>query len=524
MKRTLLITLCALLSALAFAQTEEARYNYYDKTIVRNADGSTDFNVKFSLTLFTHTAMNSTYGQTYVVYNPEHQKVTVNEAYTIQKSGKKVVMPDRALTDVLPSWAAKASDFNHLKEKIIMHTGLDLGSTIVLDYTVHSDAGFNKNLDFNESFDATSPIAKFSYTLKVPSEMALKVRMCSPKGDVAPAADQTEGGVRTVKYVVDNIPARSRDAFQVRNVTKHYNFFCTASDLATEMNELFGKDVDPEVQKWADDYMKAEPNGQKRYDYIRSYVADKFSVVQVPITATYALRPAAQIRRSAYITPCEQADLLRQMLQACHIKADVRASFDPSLPAEFRTLSNARKFYVAERFGDTEKTLDPTKSSGYADPVMQVGVDREIVKPDKGLDITKGFDLEVSASDFGNKDFYVLELPANKDGVAGWDMAQLPTKREVSFEVPRLVEECEVYKVKVGEGIEMRKPRCSELYDEKTGVTMTVASETADDGIVRLVRRLSIPQKIFSVEEYAAVRNILVAWLDKTSLLFVKKQ
>ena len=162
MRKTLLTSILLLWSACVFAQAEEARYNYYDKTIVRNADGSTDFNVRFSLTVLTHTAMNSTYGQTYVTYNPNHQKIIINEAYTVQKNGRKVAMPERALTDVLPALATKASDFNHLKEKIIMHTGLDLGSTIFLDYTVHSDAGFNKNLDFTDRFDATSPIVKFS--------------------------------------------------------------------------------------------------------------------------------------------------------------------------------------------------------------------------------------------------------------------------------------------------------------------------------------------------------------------------
>ncbi len=520
MKRTLFISVCVLLSAAAFAQAEEARYNYYDKTLVRNADGSTDFNVKFSLTLFTHTAMNSTYGQTYVAYNPDFQKVTVNEAYTVQKSGRKVVMPDRALADVLPSYASKATDFNHLKEKIIMHTGLDIGSTIYVDYTVHSDAGFNKNLDFNDSFDATSPISRFSYTVNIPEGAPLKIRMCSPIGDISPIADRTENGQRTVKYAVDSIPARSKDAFQVRDVTKHYNFFCTLSDFATEMIEFFRPDTDPGIQKWADGYIKAEPNGKKRYDYIRSYVADNFITVQIPLAATYAMRPVDKIRKGAYITPFEQAYLLRQMLQACNIKADVRASFDPTLPAEFRTLGNVRKFYVAERFGDAEKTLDPAKSSGYADPVVQVGSDREIAKPDKGLDINREYNLEVKRSDLGDKGFLVLELPANRDGVAGWGMAELPTKREVGFEVPRLVEERNIYTVKVEDGIEMNKPQCTELCDNRTGVAMSVTSETAGDGTVRIVRRISIPQKVFSVDEYAAVRNIITAWLDRSALLF----
>lgn len=526
MRKTLLTSILLLLSACVFAQAEEARYNYYDKTIVRNADGSTDFNVRFSLTVLTHTAMNSTYGQTYVTYNPNHQKIIINEAYTVQKNGRKVAMPERALTDVLPALAAKASDFNHLKEKIIMHTGLDLGSTIFLDYTVHSDAGFNKNLDFTDRFDATSPIVKFSYTVKVPEQSDLKLLMCSPEGNVTPRSDVVAGGQRVIKYVVENIPARSKDAYQVRNMTKQYNFFCTLSDFETELKEVLCSDIDPEIQKWADEYRKNEPDGKKRYDFIRSYVAEEFTSVPVPYAATYGLRPVSKIRQGAYITPIEQAYLLQQMLQACNIKADVRVSFDPSLPKEFRSLSSARAFYVAECFGKDEKLLNPSQVSGYATPAMQVGVDREIVKPDKGLDLNKEYNLEVKLSDFGPEPFFVLDLPANRAGVAGWAMSELPTKREVDFEVPQLVEECDIYNIKVSDGIEMRKPYSSEIADPTTGVAMSVASEVSDNGAtVRIVRRMSISQKVFSVSQYAKVRDIITTWLDRNTsrILFVKK-
>ena len=524
MKRLFITSVFVLLAFVGFAQNEEARYNYYDTEIVRNADGSTDYRVKFSLTLYTHTAMNSTYGQTYVTYNPEHQRVVVNEAYTIQKKGKKVVMPERALTDVLPSWAAKASDFNHLKEKIIMHTGLDLGSTIYLDYTIHSDAGFNKNLDFNERYDATSPITKRSYTIKVPEAAKLQYMMCSPNGGVAPAKDNVEGGQHIVRYEIDNIPASSRDYYQVRNLTKQRNVFCTISTFEDEMKDLFYSGIDPDVKAWAEDYKKAEPNGKKRYDYIRKYVAEQFETVEVPLTATYSLRPMKKVRQGAYLTPYERAALLQQMLSACNIKADVRVDFEPTLPAQFRTLNNVRNFYVTERFGDNENTLNPSRTTGYISPSMQVGLDREIIKPDKGLEIAKNYDLDVTSTKFGDKPYYVLELPINREGVAGWNMAELPTKREVSFEVPRLVEECETYVVKVEKGVTLKGAYTTSVSDEKTGAAMAISRDKSNDGTVTVVRRISIPQKIFSVDEYEGVRKVIAAWMDRNSyrLLFTK--
>lgn len=525
MKRALLISIFVFVGLALFANpTDEARYNYYHKTITRNPDGSTDYNVKFSLTLFTHTAMNSTYGETFVTYNPDFQKIIINEAYTIQKSGKKVPMPERAITDVLPSFAAGASDFNNLKEKVIIHTGLDLGCTIHLDYTIHSAPGFNKSLDFTDKLDASSPITKLTYTVVVPSGSTLKNMMCSPNGTVAPKQDQTANDKRTIKYELDSIPASSRESFQVRNMTKRYYFFCTLSDFATEMKEVFYTGIDPDVRAWAEYYKKAEPNGKKRYNYIRKYVANSFVAVPIPFVSTNSLRPMIQVRKGAYITGYERAALLQQMLKACNIEADVRVKFDPSIPEQFRTLNNAQYFYVAERFGDTENILDPLISSNTVSPSMAVGIDREIIKPSKGLEIDKKYDLSVKASNFGTKPFYILELPANPAGVDGWKMDLLPTKRLTDFEVPQLVEEYETYTVKIEPGIKLKGNYDISVTDENSGATMVQKCVLSDDGTATFTRHISIPNKIYTPAEYPAVRKVIMAWLNSNSrrVLFIK--
>ncbi|MDY3064121.1 MAG: DUF3857 domain-containing protein [Bacteroidaceae bacterium] len=525
MKRIFSTIIFALATLLVFSQNTEAVYNYFNKTFTRNNDGSTDVNVSFSLTLFTHTAMNNTYGQTYVIYNPDHQSVTINNAYTIQKNGKKVPLPERALTDVLPSWAAKASDFNHLKEKVIVHTGLDLGSTIYLDYTVHSMPGFNENFDFNEQIDASSPIKKLSYKLCVPEKMKLQQAIYSPAGEIKPSEDVADGGRRVVVYDIADIPARSMDAFQVTDLTKHYNFFCTASDFESELKGLFYGEIDPCLKTWADKIVDSEPSAAKRYEQIRNYVANEFSVVRVPLSVSGGLRSMSDVVRGAYITPGEQAAMLNQMLKACNIESDVLAEFDQTLPGRFRTLYNAKQFYVTQRMGEAEKTLVPSSNSGETSPSMVVGIGREIVKPDKGKELYKEYQLEVKQSDFNDKPYYMLELPANNAGVSGWGMGLLPTKREVDFEVPSLIEETEVYNIKVGEGIKPAALPTLNVANPATSVSMAMSCETKDDGTIVVKRSISVPQKVFTPQDYEGVRNVIMNWLDngRRYLLFVKK-
>ncbi len=70
-KLALLLCLLAI-TASAFAGPE-AEYKKLSKAYTLNADGSQEFRYSMELTLFTHTAMNGTYGESFIVYNPQYQ-------------------------------------------------------------------------------------------------------------------------------------------------------------------------------------------------------------------------------------------------------------------------------------------------------------------------------------------------------------------------------------------------------------------------------------------------------------------
>ena len=67
--------LILLLSLLAMTVTSfaasEAEYGKVSKAWTLHADGSQEYRSSMELTLFTHTAMNSTYGESFIVYNPD---------------------------------------------------------------------------------------------------------------------------------------------------------------------------------------------------------------------------------------------------------------------------------------------------------------------------------------------------------------------------------------------------------------------------------------------------------------------
>lgn len=137
--------LILLLSLLAMTVTSfaasEAEYGKVSKAWTLHADGSQEYRSSMELTLFTHTAMNSTYGESFIVYNPDFQTLKIHSSYTRQKDGTIVKTPDNAFVEVLPRFAADAPAYNQLKEMVVVHTGLELGATIYLDYSIIHKTG-----------------------------------------------------------------------------------------------------------------------------------------------------------------------------------------------------------------------------------------------------------------------------------------------------------------------------------------------------------------------------------------------
>lgn len=139
MKKILLVAIAILMGAVATAQQPDAIYKLirYEWTI--NADGSSDYHYRHEVQILRNRALvaYADKGETFVVYNPDIEELTVNEVYTIQKDGTRVNMPQNAFVYQLPSQCADCGRFNHIRELAMVHTGMELGCTIVVDYTIH---------------------------------------------------------------------------------------------------------------------------------------------------------------------------------------------------------------------------------------------------------------------------------------------------------------------------------------------------------------------------------------------------
>jgi hypothetical protein len=173
----IVLILAVILFQDSYAQDGDAVFNKIIKEYTLNPDGSTDYREYKEVTLLSHMSFHRLYGETFIIFHPEYQEIVINEAYTIMKDGQKVVVPDNAFNEVLPRAARNAAPYNHLRELVITHTGLEVGATIYLDYTIKTKAGYMQTFMGEEMIKDIVPIKEKKVIVRIPSDQELHYKV-----------------------------------------------------------------------------------------------------------------------------------------------------------------------------------------------------------------------------------------------------------------------------------------------------------------------------------------------------------
>ena len=82
--------------------------------------------------------------------------------------------PDNAFVEVLPAAAANAPAFNALREMVVVHTGLELGATVNLDYSITSKPGYLPEINVCRQLEQSSPVKEYEISITVPQGQRLE--------------------------------------------------------------------------------------------------------------------------------------------------------------------------------------------------------------------------------------------------------------------------------------------------------------------------------------------------------------
>ncbi len=323
MKSTILSLLLVLFLApvFSFSQTLEtdARFNLVKKTYTLNPDGSVSQRVVKECKLFTYNSFHRLYGETFILFNPRFQTLKINSCYTIMADGKKVKAPENAFNEVLPRFAANAPAFNHLREMVVTHTGLEVGATIVLDYEIISKKEFFPYLMGQEVLAETVPVDEFQLSMIVPKDQVFNYRLYNAAVETKISTnDKSKTYSWTFRNLNSmmpepNLPAESRYLPVIR--------YTTFKDMQDAIRFLTKQDafqfVMPDDLKSGIDALKKDnPDLLQAALKIQDKVVNDYQLYPVPLSlAGFQVSTPLTVHREAGGTALEKACLMAAMLK-----------------------------------------------------------------------------------------------------------------------------------------------------------------------------------------------------------------
>lgn len=528
-----------LLAVLPAKAASEAEFRKLSKTYTLRADGSQEVRVQKELTLFTHAAMNSLYGETFIVYDPDFQKLEIHESYTRQKDGNVIKTPANALVEVLPSAAANAPAYNRLKEMVVVHTGLELGATIVLDYSIVSKAGYLPELDVCCPVKELSPIKEYTFRLNVPAGKAVHYELLN--ASAKPVITQGSG-MKTFTWTLKDVKPRpyaypsARGAMgQVQAVSSGMMPVFIASTWPRYDEAL--KSLKAQFQPGSHSIIEAkvaeltrgiEGNPQAIRNAIAGYMTELYQLGRCGVSlqeAGYRLRPASEVIRSAYGTQAELVNLDVTLQQAAGLEAEVAVCALRPSTKDNQGLSTLVSVVAQSK-------LMPEK-------VALTGTEEACLQPFLTVTNLEGKPLTMeaylSAKDMQQTDTLQVDEAQMQQPAEGWGIVTLPDPTPIrtlyayaahttipeSILLPRTMNCTLETFVRLPEGMKVT-PRTDMEVSNACG-KVTFSYQPTKDG-VKVTRSLRISRQLQTPSNYKELYALLAEWRDANNHTLVVKK
>lgn len=574
-KITLIFSLLSI--SIGVFAASEAEYRKLNETYNLRADGSQEYRRYQELTLFTHTAMNGTYGETFITYNPIFQELKIHSSFTRQKDGTLVTTPTNAFIEVLPSNADGAPAYNHLKEMVIVHTGLELGATIVLDYSIISRPGYLPELDFCKQIQLSSPIKEYTLTCIVPDTKPVFYEVLGSK---AQPAKISQGDITKLQWNFRNLPALSRaPETNLQNGDIPGLILTTYPSSQSAMQQLyqhFTHTPTTRITTLAQQLTAKSQTATEKLFAIHKYILQNLDLCSLSLSETgYRFRPDTTIITTAYGTEAEKINLLYALLNASGIKATPAAAFSLNQSPDHCGLSTIDQLIVlAEADGKLFRLNAYNTAIAATDsrflfslptaelipsnlPVAKIQYNATIQWDEQkaNADIEADFsnyylpyassfaDALLSVNDYTinqeqehtiitgkqavrltpQQEYTLLTLPATYKGTAQTQSyARYNSKRSNNLLLPAPVEEKYTYTLHLPEYFTLCTPDQEKKISNAVGSLLISIKQTGQQ--INIERSLKINKKLITPADYPAFRALMTEWSDnnKQQLLLKK--
>ena len=400
MKKLILAIFCISIINISFSQNEKADAEYLKilKEYTLKPDGSIDFHYSKEVKLLSHYSFHRLYGETFIVYNTDFQTLKINSAYTIMADGKKIVTPDNAFNEVLPRFSTDAPSCNNIMEMVVTHTGLEVGTTIYLDYTITTKAGYYPELMDNFVLYETSPVKELTVKVNVPENKSLNFELLNIEGEHLVL---TEKDKVVYSWKFYSLPANSKDYYQekdhlssprlifsmAKNLKKAYDFFVNQPAFEFTTNE--------EMDKVVADVMANNTDQLAVALELQKLVSSDLKTLNVPLKYTgFKCRTAIETWNSNKGTHLEKAILLNTLLTKANIKTDVVAVIPNAYyNKEIGNILGFNKFLVRMNLDDYGEVYLSAIHTDKQNLIFSIA-DKTVLLLDKNIESLKKFSVE----------------------------------------------------------------------------------------------------------------------------------
>ena len=360
MKRLFLlfIILIYVSTALHTVPVSDARFLDIEVSYRLQNDGSWDMECRQLVRLDTYYAVNRALGETFIVYNPDFQKLEVLKSETTMADGRKVASPANAFNEVLPRAAHGFADFSHLREMVVTHTGLERGAIVELKYRIHTKPGFLPVFSGREPLIRDFPVDRYRLTITVPVGGSLRYRVF---GSPAQAKVSDAGAEKIYTFELASLPPAAHEALAPA-WSEPAVVFSMAADWPQAL--ALADDAAPLPAALTERIGKIKAQYPARPDLLaalQNLVAVEIQNCGLGNDATgWQPRSLDRVFASNYATRLEKALLLRALLKETGFATELLGvAAGASFAADVATPLQLNEFWLKVSDGPHELHLDP---------------------------------------------------------------------------------------------------------------------------------------------------------------------
>lgn len=527
MKRIIFVALGLMATSAAFAQTD-ATLNYVTEKYTLKADGAIDYDYSKSMTFHSNFSFFSLYGETFIVYNPEFQKLKIDQAYTVQKDGTRINFPANAFNEVLPSGAANSAAYNGLKEMVVTQTGLEAGATSYLSYTITSAPEGTPTLDYDKVLTLPGVNIK-SYEVSVTLPEGKKLNWSLTGSDVKPVVKGN-----TYTWTFHNIPAAPAEALAAseRAGIPHLAF-TTAGSLEEALRPLTMETRD--ICRVPQQALKDKITPEQKIEAVQSFMINNIALGQVdPALTGYALRQCNDVLESAFGTEPEKAAAMAKMLRGEGIDAQMVVMIPKDVEAKSIVsikkylVKAGGKYYSATEKGEFPAALYADRNDFYdlggnqqnlAPAALAINASAQIAVSAKGAELkssdckARPAGVNVRVANGGKIEkaggYYVYTLPGVSGGIDALGLSRLNSQRKNGVEVKYPVEETCEYTLSLDGLKAVTKSDAVSVTNQAGSVEMTI---NAAGDKVTVKRSIKLAQSVYTPAEFKALEALMKEW------------